>query len=569
MPKRSSLKRALILPFVVLIALMTGTLGVLWYWTGSKTVATLSQQLIHEMAERINLAVEKHLSDSGAVLEAVFPTGTSAPEDLTLAQDALRAKLWTASSLTGIPGSYVYYANRHGQAMALTRLDHATAQLRTKADADAHRVFWQLTALDHQPTYLFTETTLFEPRSRPWYELAQHAQGHQWTPVYIDFAGQQLVMTRARAVHDLTGQFQGVVATDVSLKGLQTFIETLPLSEGSHALILQKDGTLIASSAGYNLAANPTDQLQLVSIKTSQDPLLAAIYRALNSPHTSHTLKDANGDYYEVAYRALNEHSGLDWVAVVVVPHNVMLAGIRLHVVLVVGLGLLALGTALALGLRIFGSVANDMKTLTQAVRKVGDGDIHTPIRVTRNDEIGELAQNFHSMRNSLFTDALTGSANRSALMHLLTTLMVKTPRPFALLFIDLNRFKPLNDQYGHDNGDLALIEVAQRLRSQLRADDVVARLGGDEFVVVLPGVTTDEHVQRIRQSLVECLAKPLTTLAGEARDSNVTVGAAIGHALFPRDGEDAQSLLKYADLDMYRRKKPTPRTQAISEPVA
>lgn len=92
-PKRSSLKCSLVLPFVILIALLTGTLGVLWYWTGTKTVSTLSQQLINEMAERISLAVEHHISQSAAVLEAAFAQGQAEPEDIRDNLKALQARL--------------------------------------------------------------------------------------------------------------------------------------------------------------------------------------------------------------------------------------------------------------------------------------------------------------------------------------------------------------------------------------------------------------------------------------------------------------------------------------------
>lgn len=464
----------------------------------------------------------------------------------------------------------MYYANRQGQAIALTRLAQEQAELRLKTDEKKHRDYWQLSAIHAKPKLLTSEPNLFEPRERPWFLQAKYAKGHQWTPVYIDFTGQQLVMTRARQVLNAKGEFVGVVATDVYLNALQEFMRTLPLSEGSRALIVQKDGTLIAASDRPTLQQDANQQLGLTHIVQTYDPLLEAIYRQLQNNRYDHsTLKDHNNHNYEVAYRTITDEAGLEWVAIVVVPHKVMLAGIRMHVVLVVAIGLLVLGIALALGLRIFGGVANDMRTLTQAVRKVGDGDINTPIKVTRNDEIGELAQNFHSMRHSLFTDALTGSANRSALMHILNTLTVKAPTPFALLFVDLNRFKPLNDCYGHDNGDLALIEVAERIRAQLRSDDVLARLGGDEFVLVLMGVTTDQHVQVVREAIEKSLAQDLTSLTGNAVGQSVNVGAAIGQALYPRDGSDAQSLLQAADQDMYRRKKASTKTARHSEHFA
>ena len=264
-----------------------------------------------------------------------------------------------------------------------------------------------------------------------------------------------------------------------------------------------------------------------------------------------------------VAWQRIRDDAGLNWLAIVALPHKEMLAGVRRDIFLLGAIGLLALGIALIIGLRIFGGVAKDMRTLTHAVRRVGDGDIDVPIQVQRNDEIAELAHNFQHMRHNLFTDPLTGVGNRSALNHLLATLIRESPTdepliPFALLFIDLNRFKPLNDRWGHENGDLALIEVAQRMRDRLRGDDFIARLGGDEFVIVARAMASDEQARAAGEHLRTAIQAPLRTLRDIPAGESVSVGAAIGHALFPRDGMNPSDLLKHADEAMYR-DKPVP----------
>src|SRR5690606_12119451 len=158
-------------------------------------------------------------------------------------------------------------------------------------------------------------------------------------------------------------------------------------------------------------------------------------------------------------------------------------------------------------------------------------------------------ARNFRAMRQSLFTDPLTGVSNRSALNHLLARLTQESAVdgqlvPFALVFTDLNRFKPLNDRWGHDNGDRALREIAHHLRAQLRAGDALARLGGDEFVVVAQGVGDDDQALQLMEALRLAIGAPLRTLKGEAAGRTLSVGAAIGHALFPRDGKNPSDLL-------------------------
>ena len=571
---RSSLKLSLVLPFVMLIALLTGTLGVLWYWTGSRTVSTLSQQLMAEMVERIGQAVDQRVRSASAMLETAFPIGLPAGPDIAQDLPALRQRLWAATSLSGQNGDYVYYGNEAGQGIGLKRLGDNLAELRMKTVARDNRGYYRLDGILAEPVLTSTEATPFDPRTRPWYQRARAVQGHVWTPVYIDFSARELVVTRARRVLSPSGEFEGVVAADVFLNTLQQFVADLPLTKGGRALILEPDGALVAASDMHNIRPGAQGRPVRVYARESGDTLIETIYAQLRplfvSPGGKATgvplLIDADGKAIQVAYRHINDGAGLDWIAVVALPHDDMLAGMRRHIVLVAALGLLALGLALALGLRIFGGVANDMLSLTQAVRRIGQGEIDTPISVRRNDEIGELAHNFHRMRHNLFTDPLTGTANRSALQHSLDALtrpppQGQPPQPFALLFIDLNRFKPLNDRYGHDNGDRALAEVAQRLRSQLRASDLLARLGGDEFVAVLHGIDEDAQAITVRDHITHALTEPLTSLQGVPEGEAVTVGAAMGHALYPRDGLDPQTLLKQADQDMYRNKAPgTPR---------
>jgi diguanylate cyclase (GGDEF)-like protein len=121
-----------------------------------------------------------------------------------------------------------------------------------------------------------------------------------------------------------------------------------------------------------------------------------------------------------------------------------------------------------------------------------------------------------------------------------------------AVLFIDLDRFKEINDTLGHDYGDTLLREVARRLSQGLRSSDTVARLGGDEFVVLLEEIADPMLVAGVAQKLNAALAESFV-LAG----SEYHVTASIGVSLYPDDSEDAPALLKNADIAMYRAKEP------------
>lgn len=276
-----------------------------------------------------------------------------------------------------------------------------------------------------------------------------------------------------------------------------------------------------------------------------------------------------DGSPLHAAFVRVRDAAGLDWIAAVAVPRATILADVSQVVIWVLVAGGLTFLLALVIGARLFGRVANDVRELALAVQRVGQGEITAEFVTRRTDEVGELARTFSQMRRDLFTDKLTGIANRSALKHILAR-MTTAPAPgvilppFALLFIDLNWFKALNDRWGHDNGDRALMEIAQRLQGHIRQTDHVARLGGDEFVVVLRDITSREEAQAVSDQLTQLISIPLTMLQDVPEHELLHVGASIGIALYPQDASNAQHLLHLADQHMYANKA----TQHVASPL-
>lgn len=154
--------------------------------------------------------------------------------------------------------------------------------------------------------------------------------------------------------------------------------------------------------------------------------------------------------------------------------------------------------------------------------------------------------------------DALTGAANRAyfeqELQDSITEAKLKDSG-LALLFLDADKFKEVNDRYGHDAGDKVLVELAQRMRANVRDTDLVGRLGGDEFVILLRPLRHSGDAARIQQQLLASLRETPIAIGGGI---SLTMSASIGIAAFPKDGDSAESLLRTADLAMYREKSKT-----------
>ncbi|MFT5290445.1 MAG: diguanylate cyclase (GGDEF)-like protein/PAS domain S-box-containing protein [Planctomycetota bacterium] len=167
--------------------------------------------------------------------------------------------------------------------------------------------------------------------------------------------------------------------------------------------------------------------------------------------------------------------------------------------------------------------------------------------------DISERKRYQEAVEDLAYRDTLTGLPNRNSFLDRLDLEIAHAKRhgePLALLFLDMDGFKSINDTYGHHAGDLFLKGVAARLRTCVRAEDTVARLSGDEFTIILSRVGTLENARKVCQKIVRQLVKPL-----EIDGSKIVSTPSIGIALFPDDADDLETLLKRSDHAMYRAK--------------
>ncbi len=222
---------------------------------------------------------------------------------------------------------------------------------------------------------------------------------------------------------------------------------------------------------------------------------------------------------------------------------------------------------------------------LRDTVNKIGEGNLEAELPdKLANDEFGDLHHSIHKMQSNLtssqekvrqlaYFDDLTGLPNRFTLKRELESSISRAKREsqsFAVVFIDLDNFKDINDSLGHDMGDQMLIQVAERIQKNIRCDDyvsrikegtteifeerqnnLIARLGGDEFTLLLNHIDGPAGVSTVVKRLMRSLSKPVTL-----GDHVTTCGASMGIAIYPQDGSNAHEILKNADMAMYEAKK-------------
>jgi diguanylate cyclase (GGDEF)-like protein len=344
-------------------------------------------------------------------------------------------------------------------------------------------------------------TDTFDPRLRPWYEAASDADGLAWTDPYIFFASREPGITTAKAARDAGGQVIAVVGVDLSLRDLSTFVGRMEVGAGSRSILVDQDGFMVATADVSQVNVDDGGGgLRRANVEEVTDPVVTAGVRAARARAGAEgdaadaivVPFQAEGRRWQVAVAPLAARS--TWLAAVAAPEDQFVSLVvdtqrenaLLAVLVSLVITVLAVPAVLAISRRV--------------------------------DRLAEHA----------VTDAVTGVANRRQFDRLLAEHLGKaTPSsPVCLAVVDVDRFKPINDTWGHNVGDQVLQVIAGRLRGELRDRDVVARIGGDEFAAILTDTDLDaawDVLERVREAVVDT---PARTDKGEI-DLSITVGVA------------------------------------------
>ncbi|HYD97311.1 MAG TPA: diguanylate cyclase [Noviherbaspirillum sp.] len=556
----SSLRRQLVLPYVLLVIFVSAAIAWVSYQAGKEAVAMLSQRVLADMVARIGGATERHLAGALTALNAVDPDPAMLPQPRPFSDDlpSLESRLWVASGLSMDVNNYVYFGGADGRFAGVHRIGKDLIELYLREPGAPRRAVYAVKSPGERERLLRTDD--YDPRGRPWYGVAAQRDRQVWSPVYNDFTSREPTITLARAVRHPGGALAGVIATDVTLKALTDFLRTLKVSENGVAFVLDREGYVVATS-GSELPVKMENGLPVrLRGDEMRTPAMRLAYAQVaqwkRGARAADTLLAEVGGL-DIAASRLGAQYGLDWTTVVAVPRSDFMGGVTRSLVQGMAIAVLCVAMALILGLTVLNRLLRDVRVLAEAARKIGDGEPLPSINIRRRDEIGQLARRFSEMEHNLRIDKLTAVFNRASLLaqvgflrRQLEQKAGEQPR-FALLFIDLDHFKKINDQHGHDAGDRVLVAVAARLKEAVRVSDVVARYGGDEFIVLLKGVTATEDIVAAEEKIRRAVEEPVPLEPGTA-----CVGVSVGWAVFPDDGEDVDALLRIADKRMFDTKR-------------
>ncbi len=566
---RSSLRRELVIPITILVIGVAAAIGWVSMRAGTDAVNTLTQRILTDMVNRISSATGKHLDSALVALDAIAPNPKNAPAVQKFSDDLglLESKLWTASGLFMDVNNYVYYGGQDGRMVGVFRIKPDFVEVYWHEPGARQRQVYQARTPGDRSVLLRTDQ--YDPRLRPWYRAAIASDKPVWSQIYNDFTSAEPTVTLAKPVFQPNHTLIGVVATDVTLKVLSDFLRTLEISKNSVAYIIDSEGYIVATS-GDELAVtrlSPNDAPQRLRASEMKTPLISEIYKRSyawqrkilqgdKSISSTQSFTLATGTV-DVAVAALGDKQGLNWLTVVAVPRSDFMSSVNQGFFESLLIAVACILFALTIGLTIVDRVMRDIRKLTGAAEKFGEGQPLPELDIRRDDEIGILAQTFIEMEKKLRFDKLTQVANRESLFAQISYLQKRAKNNphehevFTILFVDLDRFKFINDNYGHDAGDATLVIIAARLKASIRETDVVARYGGDEFVLLLKDTKSSIDIHNMVEKISTLVEMPIAL-----DDVMVSVGVSVGWACFPEDGDDYVRLIKIADSRMYNHKK-------------
>lgn len=370
---------------------------------------------------------------------------------------------------------------------------------------------------------------------------------------------------------NLKQQLERMLRLGIHLNELEGFDEQCREAIETHAdlayaMVVDTSGEIVFSNANLELGDRHFLKSEVLSGISAEK---ASLHESADGEHSLAVVGVGQWSQEQTGY------------VVVAVARERVRAQTRELVISALAIGFLLVAGAIAWTLVMLDAVlVHPLGHLLNAVRRLADSPTNTNVGVDKlqNDEIGIIGKAFNDMLVALrrthgelqddiakrrdaerklarlaHYDELTGLPNRAYFLSNIEGRISdarRHSRRIAVLFLDLDRFKFVNDTFGHAAGDELLVQIARRLREHKRAEDLVARMGGDEFVVVVEELETPQLAGDIASKLITVLAEPISVSGHE-----VVATVSVGISLFPEDGDDLSTVMKNADAAMYRAK--------------
>ncbi|MBW4500915.1 MAG: EAL domain-containing protein [Scytonema hyalinum WJT4-NPBG1] len=594
---KAPLRVALVVPFVAQISTAVGVTAFFSLKNGQKAVNEVASQLRTEIVTQVHQYITDYMKTPQIVTQMNSYSVGCGELDLKYIK-SLERHFWHQMQLFKSL-SPIAFASTQGEIHSVDRLNNGSLVIRVLDQSTSGKYHTYTTDSQGNRLKLIRVSTTFDPRTRPWYTKAVKAGQFTWTKVYPYFSSSGLAMSATQPLYDKTGILCGVTNATQSLSQLSKFLHSLKIGRSGQTFIIERSGDLVASSTAEQpfILSQEGEQekgKRLKAIKSSDrvtrltTQYLQQKFSNFNNIYPNQQLEfeiDRKRQYVQIM--PFTDGYGLDWVIVVVVPEADFMEHIETNTRITVLLCLGALILATVIGLKTSHWITQPILHLSKASKEIANGKLDQTVTVEGIKELRVLAQAHNQMATQLqesfaelleanrqleaeiterkraeeqllhnaFYDALTGLPNRALFMNRLGLALEQKKRHkdylFAVLFLDLDRFKLINDSLGHLVGDQLLLEIAKRLESCLRSTDIAARFGGDEFTVLLEGIENVSNAIQVAERIQQELALPFR-LNGQELSTTASIGIALSSAV---DYNQPEDLLRDADTAMYRAK--------------
>ncbi|MEL6786009.1 MAG: ATP-binding protein [Cyanobacteria bacterium J06607_15] len=400
------LRIILIVPFILQIFAAVGLTGYLSLRNGQKSVQDLAGQLMEEVDGRINRHVKDYLNTPDQINQLNKSALDLGQLDFSDLQSMEKHFLQQSKIFDKV--SYIQFGSAQGEFVGLEINDDKTVRYQVTEATGTLRTY-SIKENGDRDQFLKASPD-YDPRNRPWYTVPQKANGTAWTEIYAWVNPPTLAITIGQPYYDREQKFQGILATDLSIAQISSFLNDLKIGKTGQAFIFDSKGMMVATSTAEKPFAIVSDKPEQIHSTDSQNPLTRQTAEYLNSEFGDLTAANSeqiinfkiDGKQHFLTISQLTDSNGLSWTKAIVIPESDFMAQINANTRTTIFLCLGALGAATILGLYTSRWIARPIYELSEASEAMAQGELDRQVAVGGAKEISVLAQSFNKMAMQL-----------------------------------------------------------------------------------------------------------------------------------------------------------------------
>ena len=567
-----SLPVFLVVPFLLQIFVTVGIIG----WLSLQNGQTAVNEVTSELRNGISTHIQDQLNSYIAIppLMNQITANAIASGQIGLNNEQVLGRNFWKQILTFPNTTFHYIGTTNGEFYTARRLASGEVQVGLANQATNQQINY-FTPDQNGDRLKLAEIipNRFDPRTRPWYKAAVKAGRPTWTKIYRHFVTKGLTISATQPIYSQQGDLLGVVSTDFVFLQVNQFLRSLKIGKSGQTFIMEKTGELISTSTDdpiFTIRGQITDHI--LAQNSKNDVIRFAAQQIIKDQQSlkistkTEIEFEVKGVKYFAQVSPLTDQFGIDWLIVVILPEADFMEKIQQNTQTTIIICAIAIGLSALIGIYVARQITKPILKLANAVSNLANQEDGVIIPEEGIEELQILAKSFNTMSSQLestfidlhhsaYHDSLTNLPNRSAFLFSLENRIahrqVEPDYLFALLFLDLDRFKLVNDSLGHLIGDLLLVNVAKRLESCLRKTDMLSRFGGDEFIILLHEIPHIDFAKQFAERLQKVLSQPF-----ELDGNQIYTSASIGIVSPLNSTGSPQDLLRDADIALYQAKQ-------------